>query len=57
MKLLLITLLLVLTSCSSDVEKCVEAYIRADGPFKNDAEKNDSESRGRIICLRAQSGK
>lgn len=42
---------------SGQVEKCVQAGISANGPYKSSTEKAEQESISRIFCLRAASGK
>ena len=54
--MLMIAFLLCLTGCKSEVDKCVEAFVKRDGAYKNSAEKADAEAEYRLGCLRAQAG-
>jgi hypothetical protein len=49
-------LLWVLVGCQSEVDKCTDAYMKADGPWKNNAEKAEREAQFRFACLRASKG-
>lgn len=40
----------------SDVDKCVEAQIRADEPYKSAQARADGEADARIRCMRAAAG-
>lgn len=42
---------------SSQIEKCVQAAITSNGPYKNSQEKAGMEVSARGFCLRAASGK
>jgi hypothetical protein len=50
-----------LTACDSGVngqiEKCVQAAIAANGPYKTSTEKSEMEFISRTYCLKAASGK
>jgi hypothetical protein len=51
-KLILLLTLLVLSGCKSEVDKCVDAFV------KSQSDKSGAiEFAGRIICLKAQAGK
>jgi hypothetical protein len=54
--MLMIAFLLCLTGCKSEVDKCVDAFVKRDGTYKNSAEKADAEADYRLGCLRAQAG-
>jgi len=54
--MLMIAFLLCLTGCKSEVDKCVDAFVKRDGTYKNSAEKADAEANYRLGCLRAQAG-
>ena len=58
-KLSFLICILILAGCQpkSDVDKCVEAILKADGPYRNKEDKNDSEADARLECLKAQAGK
>ena len=45
-----------LVGCQSEVDKCTDAYMKADAPWKNDAEKAQREAQFRFACLRASKG-
>jgi hypothetical protein len=51
-KLPLLIMLLMLTGCKSEVDKCVDAFMR--GSVDKGASQ---EFAGRIVCLKAQAGK
>ncbi len=40
----------------SDVDKCVEAHVKAFGPYKSDQERAKEEADLRIHCMRAAAG-
>ncbi len=42
---------------SGQIEKCVQATVASNGPFKNDHEKLEMESIARLMCLKSASGK
>lgn len=42
---------------SGQIEKCVQAAITSNGPYKNNQEKAETEVIARSFCLRAASGK
>lgn len=48
-----------ISGCNSgdQVEKCVQALITANGPYKSDRDKAASEFVARRLCLEAASGK
>ena len=50
-----------LASCDSgmsrQIEKCVEAGLAANGPYKNSTEKADTELGVRGFCMRSAAGK
>jgi len=59
--ILLIAFLLCLTGCKSEIDKCVDAFVKRDeekrnGEYKNSAEQAQAEAVYRIGCLRAQAG-
>ena len=45
-----------LVGCQSEVDKCTDAYMKADAPWKNSAEKAEREAQFRFACLRASKG-
>ena len=45
-----------LTGCQSEVDKCTDAYMKADATWKNSAEKAEREAHYRFSCLRASKG-
>jgi hypothetical protein len=45
-----------LVGCQSEVDKCTDAYMKADAPWKNSAEKAEREAHFRFSCLRASKG-
>lgn len=45
------------TGLSGQIEKCVQAGIAANGPYKDSADKASTEVSVRAYCLRAASGK
>lgn len=54
--LILITIFstaLLLTACQSEVDKCVDAVVKAQGSATTDA----LQARARLACLSAQGGK
>ena len=51
-----VTLVWALVGCQSEVDKCTDAYMKADAPWKNDAEKAQREAQFRFGCLRASKG-
>jgi hypothetical protein len=52
----LLALAWVLVGCQSEVDKCTDAYMKADAPWKNNAEKVEREAHFRFACLRASKG-
>lgn len=56
-----VVLLTQLNACDSGVngqiEKCVQAAIAANGPYKTSTEKAEMEFVSRTYCLKAASGK
>ncbi len=58
---IVVVLELVLTACeggvSSQIEKCVQAGIESNGPYKTEKDKVDTEFLIRAHCLNAASGK
>jgi uncharacterized lipoprotein YmbA len=48
-----------ITGCSSgdQIEKCVQAALKANGPYKSEQEKAGDEHLIRLMCLEAASGK
>jgi hypothetical protein len=58
-RLSLLVCILMLTACQpkSEIDKCTEAIVKMNEPYKNDPERNEMEARSRIKCLQAQSGK
>jgi hypothetical protein len=42
---------------SGQIEKCVQAALAANGPYKDSKDKADTEISARGFCLRAASGK
>ena len=50
-----------LTACDNglngQIDKCVEAGMEANKPFKNNTEKADTEIQVRAYCMRAAAGK
>jgi hypothetical protein len=50
-KLPLLIMLLMLTGCKSEVDKCVDAFMKAQGD-----KSGAVEYVGRISCLKAQAG-
>ncbi len=50
-----------LAACDSglnrQIDKCVEAGMEANKPFKNNTEKADTEIQVRAYCMRAAAGK
>lgn len=53
----LVALVWTLVGCQSEIDKCVNAIVKKDEPFKNAQEKNQLEAQARVFCLRAQAGK
>jgi uncharacterized lipoprotein YehR (DUF1307 family) len=45
------------SSVSSQIEKCVQAGIESNGPYKTEKDKVDTEFLIRAHCLNAASGK
>jgi hypothetical protein len=58
-KLIFLISILMMAGCQpkSEVDKCVEAVVKADGPYGNKEDKNISEADARLECLKAQAGK
>ncbi len=42
---------------SGQIEKCVQAGMEANKPFKDNTEKAETETRARAYCMRAAAGK
>lgn len=60
MKQIALLLILLLTGCSSEVDKCVESAIKSlniNLPNSTAGEKAEAERNFRIICMKAQVGK
>jgi hypothetical protein len=49
-------LLGVLVGCQSEVDKCTDALVKANGPYKTSEEKAQAEGGIRIACLKASKG-
>lgn len=47
----------ILLGCQSEIDKCVEAGVKAGEPYSTAKEKSEEEMRFRIGCLRASAGK
>ena len=45
------------TGINGQIEKCVQSAITVNAPYKNNAEKSETELQARVFCLRAASGK
>jgi hypothetical protein len=45
-----------LVGCQSEVDKCTEAFMKANEPYKNKAERAEQESYFRYGCLKANKG-
>ena len=52
----LITLVWALIGCQSEVDKCTEAFVKSNEPYKNKAERTEEEARFRFACLKASKG-
>ena len=52
----IVVLVWTLVGCQSEVDKCTDAYMKADAPWKNSAEKAEREAQFRFACLRASKG-
>ena len=52
----LLVCFLMLASCRSEVDKCTDAIVKMNKPYKNEQELNDMEAGARVECLRAQAG-
>jgi hypothetical protein len=48
-----------ITGCNSgdQIEKCVQAALKANGPYKSEQDKAGDEYVARMMCLEAASGK
>jgi hypothetical protein len=47
----------ILLGCQSEIDKCVEAGLKADEPYKSAQDKSATEVGYRIGCLKASAGK
>ena len=45
-----------LVGCQSEVDKCTDALVKANGPYKTSEEKAQAEGGIRIACLKASKG-
>ena len=54
--IVILTCFICLTGCQSEVDKCTNALVKANEPYKNSAEKADAEARARFGCLGASRG-
>ena len=45
-----------LVGCQSEVDKCVNSFMKRDEPYANEKERNESEARFRLGCLKASRG-
>jgi hypothetical protein len=57
---LLVASLVAIAGCSSEIDKCVDAGVRAvslNYPSMSPAEKADVEKNYRLACMKAQAGK
>ena len=52
----LIALVCALVGCQSEVDKCTDALVKANGPYKTSEEKAQVEGGIRIACLKASRG-
>lgn len=44
-------------SLDNQIEKCVQAGVKFDEPYKTDKSRYEQEARMRLACLKAASGK
>ena len=60
-KALILASVFILNACGqgldNQIEKCVASAMRIGEPYKNDVEKAQQETRARLACLKAASGK
>ncbi len=56
-QLSLLVCFLMLASCRSEVDKCTDAIVKMNSPYKNEEDRNGMEAGARFECLRAQAGK
>jgi hypothetical protein len=47
----------ILLGCQSEIDKCVDAGLRANEPYKTAQDKSQTELGLRIGCLKASTGK
>jgi hypothetical protein len=47
----------ILLGCQSEIDKCVDAGLRANEPYKTAQEKSETEMQFRMACLKASAGK
>ena len=52
----LITLVWAFIGCKSEIDKCTEAFVKSNEPYKNKAERTEEEARFRFACLKASKG-
>jgi hypothetical protein len=55
--ILILTCFLCLTGCQSEVDKCVDALVKGNEPYKDKAEKASYEGSFRLNCLKASQGR
>ena len=56
-KFLIFGTMFVLLGCQSEIDKCVDAGLRANEPYKTAQDKSQKELEFRIFCLKASTGK
>jgi hypothetical protein len=54
---ILILLVLLGTGCKSEIDKCTDSQMKANGPYDTKDEHNGAEAHFRMECLKANAGK
>ncbi len=55
--ILMLTCFFCLTGCQSEVDKCTDALVKGNEPYKDNAQKASFEGDSRLECLKANRGK